>query len=195
MIISKITGGTGNQLFQYATGRRLAYKLNTELKLYLTLYAKKIVHSYGLDQFNIKATVATPEEIAFCKKFSEENGLGVQKNSTLQEVLNYPDNVHLRGYWGESYFADIADIIREDLTLKNPLSPTAKRWRQKILSAECAVSMHFRHGDYVYNPFYKGNRPWADIPPLDIYCNCLNTLKQEYKNITVFVFSNNLPFI
>lgn len=195
MIISRITGGTGNQLFQYATGRRLAYKLNTELKLDLTIYDKRKVHPYGLDQFNIKATVATQEEIKFCKEFSAKNGLGVQKNSSLQEVLNYPDNVYLQGYWGLRYFADIADIIRSDLTLKNPLSLNAEIWKQKILSSECSVSMHFRHGDYVYNPFYKDNRIWADIPPLDVYCNCLNVLKQVYKNITVFVFSNNLQYL
>ena len=195
MIISYIMGGTGNQLFQYAAGRRLAYKLDVELKLELTYLDGRKPHPYGLDQFNIKATPATQEEIAACKKFSQENGLGIQSNSTLQEVLNYPDNVWLYGYWGEDYFADVADVIRQDLTLKNPLSTTAEMWKQKILSAECSVSMHFRHGDYVYNPKFKGFRSWADIPPFEVYCNCLNTLKQEYKNITVFVFSNNMPFI
>jgi hypothetical protein len=33
MIISKIYGGLGNQLFQYAFGRHLSIKNNTELKL------------------------------------------------------------------------------------------------------------------------------------------------------------------
>ena len=33
MVIVKLMGGLGTQMFQYAAGRRLAHRLNTELKL------------------------------------------------------------------------------------------------------------------------------------------------------------------
>ena len=36
MVIVELSGGLGNQLFQYAFARFLAYKLNTELKLDLS---------------------------------------------------------------------------------------------------------------------------------------------------------------
>ena len=197
MIIARITGGIGNQLSRYAAGRWLAYKLNTELKLDLTLYHENKIPPYSLDQFNIKATEATQEEIDICKKISQEHGLEIRKDYSLQGILKYPDNIYVMGGRNEKHFTEIADIIKQDFTLKNPLSQNAEMWKQKILSADCSVSMHFRHGDYVYNPSYKGRMIWADIPPLDIYYNCLNALKQQYASprIKVFVFSNNLQWI
>ena len=137
----------------YATGRRLAHKLNTEFKIDITRVFGNKLHPYGLDKLNISAPVATPEEIKICKAFSEANGLGTEPPDQrfVPEVLDYPDNVYLRGYWiKEQYFADIADIIRKEFTLKDPLSPCAEAWKKKILSAECSVAMHFRHGDFIY---------------------------------------------
>ena len=67
MVIVYLRGGIGNQLFQYATGRRLAYKLNTELKIDTTYFDAIKLRPYALNLFNINATVATPEEIARVK--------------------------------------------------------------------------------------------------------------------------------
>lgn len=192
MIIVRITGGTGNQLFQYATGRRLAHKLNTELKLDNTLREVPHLHPFGLDKFNINATFATHEEINSLKK----NNLMTEQGSSLADILNAPDNTFLSGWWGnEAYFQDISDILRTELTLKEPLSPKAEAYKQKILSAECPVAMHFRHGNFIYNPYYRIRRIFAYIPTLERYCDCIGYLKPFYENMTVFVFSNNLPFI
>ena len=126
-------GGTGNQLYQYAAGRRLAHKLKTELKLDLTFYEHDNLRPYSLNLFNIKESIATPEEISAMKKVMEP-----QPDIFVPEVLNCPDNVWLHGYWSyEDYFSDITDILRRELTLKNSLTPTSaaiiacpvlKRW-------------------------------------------------------------------
>lgn len=207
MIIVRITGGTGNQLFNYAAGRCLAHKRNTKLKLDLTHQIKPETFSNfsmsldGLNQFNINATVAEPEELEQFKKFAEENGLifegGIDAKGSIdkfrQGFLDCPDNTYLKGgFFSGDYFADIEDIIREEFTLKNP-SPGALAWKKKILACECPVSMHFRHGDYIYSP-KRFNQAWC-VVPLDYYYYCLNSLKQKYKNLTVFAFSDNLPWV
>lgn len=92
-------------------------------------------------------------------------------------------------------FSDIIDIVREEFTLKKPFNPKAEAWRQKILSAECAVSLHFRCGDYLYHPVFKKNVVNGTIGTLDYYYTCIDILKQRYNNITVFVFSDNLPWL
>ncbi len=196
MITVYIMGGIGNQLFQYAAARRLAHKLNTELKLDTTFYEHDNLRSYALNLFNIKETIATPEEIQRARKFSKESGLGVEPFGTnfMPEVLNYPDNVWLYGYWAnEIYFADIADILRREFTLKNSLSPAAQRWKEKILAAQCSVSLHFRHGDYAYNSVI--NDAQSRIIPLDYYYHCIELLQREYKNLTLFIFSDNLNWL
>lgn len=74
MIIVKLMGGLGNQMFQYAAGRRLALHHGTELKLDLSDYhggtdrrppgLEKFSRKYALDVFRIEAVEATDEEIA-----------------------------------------------------------------------------------------------------------------------------------
>ena len=130
MIISKIVGGTCNQLFQYAAGLRLSQKLNTKFKLDLTYYKGR--RSYRLNLFNIHEELATPEEI---EQFKNSGRVKYEQNvydvKFMPEVLDYPDDVYLQGYWeNERYFADISDVIKSEFTLKNPLSPTAEAYRQ-----------------------------------------------------------------
>ena len=64
MIIIKIKGGLGNQLFQYAVGRAVALHHKVPLKLDLTIFETYKLHNgYRLDQFAIKANIATKNEI------------------------------------------------------------------------------------------------------------------------------------
>ena len=68
MIVVKLMGGLGNQLFQYAAGRALALKHQTELKLDLSLlnadpknvYTKRELE---LHVFNITASIASDSEL------------------------------------------------------------------------------------------------------------------------------------
>ena len=60
MIIIHLTGGLGNQLFQYAFARSVSHELNSELFLDLSLFShtekrKHVV--FGLHPFNIKGLV------------------------------------------------------------------------------------------------------------------------------------------
>ena len=62
--VMRLSGGLGNQLFQYALGRRLAYDHNTALKLDLSWFQKQTLRTYQLGALNISADIASPEEIA-----------------------------------------------------------------------------------------------------------------------------------
>ena len=64
MIIIRIKGGLGNQLFQYAVGRAVALHHKVPLKLDLTIFETYKLHNgYRLDQFGIQAEIATDSEI------------------------------------------------------------------------------------------------------------------------------------
>ena len=53
MIIVRIMGGLGNQMFQYAAGKRLSMSHNTELKLDLRYFKKSRHRRYLLDHFSV----------------------------------------------------------------------------------------------------------------------------------------------
>ena len=58
MIISRVFGGIGNQLFIYAASKRLALKNNIELVIdHISgfSYDKDFKRQYQLDHFNIKS--------------------------------------------------------------------------------------------------------------------------------------------
>lgn len=69
MIITKIYGGLGNQIYQYAFGRYLANKHNTTLKLDINNLksreqTNKMLDRYRLGAFNIVENFATENEVA-----------------------------------------------------------------------------------------------------------------------------------
>ena len=64
MIIASLTGGLGNQLFQYAAARALAYKHGTQLKIdTFALDHKDPLREYSLNNFRINAMRATTRDI------------------------------------------------------------------------------------------------------------------------------------
>ena len=194
MVIVNLGGGLANQMNQYAVGRYLAIKLNTELKID-TSWCSPIRrgHSqYRLSAFNILEVFATPQETNHVIK----TGTRPKSKKDLDSIQS--GDAYIQGHWlhDPRLYKDIADIIKREFTLKKPFNPVSETWRQKILSAECSVSMHFRHGDFVYNSIRRSNNfVWNAILPLDYYQTCIDILKQRYSNPTVFVFSDNLPWV
>jgi hypothetical protein len=63
VIIVKVTGGLGNQLFQYALGRALSSRLSCELVLDTSFYPQQTLRKYELNKFQIQARLATKSEI------------------------------------------------------------------------------------------------------------------------------------
>lgn len=193
MIIANVGGGFGNQLFTYAVARRLAYKLGVELKL-------QAAPNVQLNLLNIEQNLATPEDIELVDKIDSEREIPIGKEGRasdgqlrfMPQVLDYPDNVNLRGNWqSEKYFADIADVIRSDCTLKELGGPITQAWLEKIRAADCPVSLHVRHGDYIISYFRLIQ---CGTLPVDYYRHCVETLKAQLGSFTLFVFSDDLDW-
>ena len=64
MIISKITGGLGNQMFQYAVGRAASLVHNVPLKLDITYYDKFQSHNgFRLNAFALHCITSSADEV------------------------------------------------------------------------------------------------------------------------------------
>lgn len=212
MIIVKLIGGLGNQLFQYAAGRYLGHLHQTELFVdtsYLDknpngAYTKrdlelsvfnldlKIASKSDIEKFNIvgsnkySRTIQRYLPFLFSNLYAAESGIQYQN-----QFLNYPKNTYLDGFWqSESYFKPIESILLKEFTPKGNLNSENKNWLNKISTCQ-SVSMHIRRGDYVLNKTaqqHHGNLGF------DYYANALNLIKENIKNFEVFVFSDDLDW-
>src|SRR5450830_38293 len=69
MVIVRLTGGLGNQMFQYAAGRALADRLGAELLLDTRAFEQALAfqaytrRAYALSPFKLRARVATPVDL------------------------------------------------------------------------------------------------------------------------------------
>lgn len=215
MIIVKLMGGLGNQMFQYAAGRRLAHVHNVPLKLDLSWFNNienvNTARRYELHIFNITADTASPEEVALFKKdrlsaFPDLikkiiNAATLLQNSKwIREkhyhfdpaVLELPDNVYLEGYWqSEKYFSDIERVIRKEFTVKIEPDPLNRQIADAIDRSE-AISIHVRRGDYVLNP---ATREFHGICTLDYYRAAIEKIASHTQRPHFYFFSDEPEWV
>jgi hypothetical protein len=206
MVIVKLIGGLGNQMFQYAAGRRLAHALGVELKLDISWFATQDLRTYSLGVFNIQENIASPEEVATLKVHNQGIAERVirrvlhkppkQASTYIREkkkfhfdpdILNLPDGVYLHGSWqSEKYFADIQTVICREFTVKTPQTGKVKELAGRVASCE-SVSLHIRRGDYVSNAHANQIHGICD---LDYYLRSVEHFTQILNNPHFFIFSD-----
>lgn len=210
MIVVRITGGLGNQLFQYAAGRRLAHIHNTELKLDVTEVLSKSYRPYLLDLFSIQATIASAEERSRMLGMSRwvPEALEPLAHEYLhhlfphvlreahfycdERLLNAGDDMYLIGYWqSEKYFSDISLMLRSDLTLKNPLSAKSADALHRIQDS-ASVALTVRRGDFVTD-YYIHKR--HGVLPLSYYERAVDAIARRVSKPSFFVFSDDISWV
>ncbi len=199
MIIVKLQGGIGNQLFQYSLGRHLAQQRQTPLKLDIRWYKKVANRFYALDRFHTDAALATDEDIQtltglgarvqdLLRPYYQRRFIREQSFAFDPQILACGSDVYLEGYWQSSnYFADSAALIRHDLQVKG--KPNAKN--QAVLRqirATTAVALHVRRGDYVAN---RSTALYHGTCSPDYYRRAIATVAKRVANPHFFVFSDD----
>jgi hypothetical protein len=204
MIIVKLMGGLGNQMFQYAAGRRLAYLRRTDLKLDLTWFenimAVDTKRRYELGAFNIQEQVASAEEagrlreglllrrFGFLFPFRKQRHILEQHYHFDPDILQLPDNVYLEGYWqSPKYFYDIQDIIRAEFTVRSGPDAGNRRMAEEIAGAE-SVAIHVRRGDYVSSPAISSRHGTCSM---EYYQTAVKTIIGRVVQPHFFVFSDD----
>ena len=211
MIIVKIFGGLGNQMFQYAAGKVLAVKNNTELKLDINHYKIKTLphglpyRTYDLSVLNIEENIATDKEIALFKKESADfikRNIRKAKNIIApykiiyephfhyySELITMKGNIYMDGYWqSEMYFKDIENIIRKEFTIKTTLTNEANEMLGKINNTN-SVCLNIRRQEFASNPYLNLFTGTEYIYKAVEYFN------NKINNPHYFIFSDELDWV
>lgn len=209
-IITQLTGGLGNQLFQYAYGKALAKRNKVPIKIDISFFDNYEFHEYSLIPFGIDKAYASKKD---CKKllnpettfnarfmhalFGVKTPPGVHSKFILKEkgfVFN-PDYLevaapkYLIGYWQtEKYFKEIETIIRQQFEIIIPPS-NENQTMLDIIKNTNSISLHVRRGNYVT---VSGFNDFFGTCSLDYYNKSIAFIKERVDNPVFFIFSNDM---
>lgn len=207
MIIVKLMGGLGNQLFQYAAGKALAEKHKTALKLDLIfLEADSEQHSkrdFALDLFDLDYEICSPAERAVFYRDSllnrilpipfKRNYLAIENSFHFDPAFfSFPENTYLNGFWqSEKYFLPVRELLLQGTIIRAEMPAKAEEAKKAILGSN-SVSLHVRRGDYVSN---KNAQAYHGNLGADYYVKALDYLKAMQKDLKIFVFSDDIEWV
>jgi hypothetical protein len=212
MIIVKLKGGMGNQMFQYALGRAMSVKYNVPLGLDLSYlldrtprpkFHKFTFRDYDLDLFNIKAEILPQSRIPFIHRqnFGPVLALYLDAFGNLfnkffnkkryfsfdKSILDKGPNAYLSGNWiSPKYFSNIKDIIREEFKLKNVQGENIVDLSKQI-SNENSLCIYMRRRDYVGNSLY-------DFIDDGYYNRGIEYINKSSKIDKIYVFSDDIEW-
>lgn len=173
MIVIKLQGGLGNQLFQWAIGRSLSTKYKTNLYFDTSYFYNKQIGVVSKWDMDISKLVEINE--------MNNNSLRIISDNFYYQDIS--DNSFLDGYWqSEKYFIDIEEHIREKLKISD-------NDREEILNRypileKNTVSIHVRRGDY------KNLQHIHPLQSIEYYKNAYNIINDN--SINVLVFSDDI---
>lgn len=203
MIVTKIIGGLGNQMFQYAAGLALAEKNNVPLLYDISTFSSAYkIRRFQLNCFNISASehrLKNSNVIGnswiikrFCDKFSlfKSEKIFIEKSYNYDPAFfDIKPNTFIEGYWqSEKYFENIENIVRKEFTFKNDPYGLNCDWLAKIEDS-ISVSLHVRRGDYIYN---KEANEFHGTCSLDYYTRAVAQIADRINGKPkLFIFSDD----
>jgi hypothetical protein len=211
VVVTRLMGGLGNQMFQWAAARALALRHGVEPKVDLSYLAHErpgtTPRRYELGSFVVEPAVATADDLKWVRG-APPSGLGARSRELVKSILkprrlvllqqrelDYDarlreagPNVLLVGYWqSESYFEGAESQIRDDFRLREELTGSVAELAAEIGAAE-SVAVHVRRGDYVADP--RTNAFHGTLTPA-WYERALAEVAQRVEEPAAFVFSDD----
>jgi hypothetical protein len=204
MVVTQITGGLGNQMFQYAVARAISLRTGQSLLLDLRHFENKNTRKFVLNNFSIPCVMTSSighKDLDYTGSFIRRFAMQflkprIQKTKFIRErkfnfderILNIDGNVYLSGHWQtEKYFLEFRNEILSDFLLRFPLSKGGELLYSQIRT-DNTVALHVRRGDYVTNG--NSNR-FHGVLPLSYYEKATQLLLSRDRRLKFYVFSDD----
>lgn len=203
MVIIQMSGGLGNQMFQYALYLKLK-KLGKEVKFDSTSsYVRDNARPVQLAVFNIQYPEVTKEELIEMTDSSMRLKDRIRRKLRGRNTKEYredkfgydprvltKDPAYLVGtYQSELYFEDIEDEVRKAFRFdKSIMQPETLQMKQEIMDS-LSISIHVRRGDYL-----NAEGVYGEICTDAYYDAAIKYMLQKYPNATFYLFTNDLTW-
>jgi len=191
MIVTRLRGRLGNQMFQYAAGRSYAERNKQELFIDTSgLQSRGLTPRYfGLHIFTLNARIKNFDQVA------DDSNIIVtitqRRRGFHPEIFQVPacNNTVLEGFWqNENYFKEIEPTIRTEFTFKHSRELDTYEVSQRIKSSE-AVCLHVRRTDYLM-PQRSGLR----FVGVEYYKNAIRMITSEVQHPHFYIFSDDIDW-
>lgn len=213
MVVVQLTGGLGNQLFQYAAAKALSLHHNTDLLLDVSSFLREelpdleVPRDFELYHFEgVKEKTIQAPELAADKKFSFltekrlERLLPKYRRGVFKEPFYHFDpnffksrqSVFLKGGWQSfKYFSKYSPEIISALQLKNSLISNVVKG-EPVNKNDGVVSVHVRRGDYLRKPIIL---EWHGIMGKEYYAEAFEQIAKKTSIKKVFYFSDEPEWV
>jgi len=211
IVIVRLQGGLGNQMFQYAFAVLLAKKNGTGVfldKNFFSLREKKVgftPRNFELNIFGNKYLEATHSQLlsfynlSFLDKIKKKLRLNYPKiyNESVfgfnQSALNIKAPVYLNGYFQSSkYFIGYEELIKHLFLFPiNELDILNKELLTTIKNAN-TISVHIRRGDYAED---KVTQQFHGCCSIEYYQKAIAVLMNRYSDFTLVFFSDDVNWV
>ena len=194
MVIMKIQGGLGNQLFTYAHGYMVAKMKDEELVLDVSDYSNGYARNYVLDKFLL-------ENHSVMNYSFKNNKIGrliqrirlmwqydyvKEKDCFTYQDINYGDKkkLYFYGYWqNEKYFMNCTKELRKQFQLRT-LYNDVQDFQHNVNTN--SISVHIRRGDYL-------NNKWSINE--NYYHEAIKYIENKIDNPEFFFFSDDMDWV
>ncbi len=222
MILVRISGGLGNQLFQYATARSISIKLNRKLYLDDSWYREidsledfsnpnaTTKREFLLTKFNIKSTVLNDFYLNWIKRldiktknnkffkylkshlFQNLSFTSINSKHYSWDLMSNSKKIYLKGYWQNNI---IIEEFRDSLITEcKPSLPISENNNQYLtsISSSNSVAVHFRRGDYINKPLSRKIHATCSN---NYYYTAINFLQKKMDDLHLFIFSDDISWV
>jgi len=213
MLIMKIWGGLGNQMFQYATAKALSMRSRQELKLDTSFYSQDssaTKRELQLSIFGETLHIATEKDLKkvlgllFFKPFLKVWKRLLHYGFPSLKYLNDPDFVYnqrtekistdcyMEGYWQSyRYFENYRDVLLESFSFPEIIKKNVSEIANTI-AGNVTASIHIRRGDYVSS---KSTNDFHGVCDIAYYNSAIAYLKARYPDLYILVFSDDIEWV
>ncbi len=216
VIIVRIFGGLGNQMFQFAVAKSLAENCGAILKLDINSYKNPVKSEtprqweLGIFQnigegFSSRGEVNTivPQfknpiarrlyRFVISRIGSLNRNYLLDRSFSFRPIKTRSDKVYIDGYWQSyKYFNTNENLIRRQFNLSYLESELSLQPFITVIKTSCSVSLHVRRGDYISN---LNAKRFNGVCNISYYQRAIETIRSIQKdNLHIFVFSDDIEW-